>query len=292
MTLSLYLFLHLQRKKIWYMYALQHQRNKSADTTTWQVWCGVCIPDVPHATDTGTWPWQWWCSRHSALKWKCLNAVACWKMNSGIRRGRLVSLHTWTNTIFWVVVCDVMEPTWLQCATSTFTEEDTMKAMKMIDCARVKKKKVFSPDTLAFQNRFKEGVISLCLIFLYLILPSYRQQREKKRASHMAYWLLYSILTELLKQPCVLNPDKSWLLMTFLKAGIKSSWCISVLLHLDAMTESSFYSSDSQEAQTQLLGWNGEAQTQKATTSALTGDCHQQFGLEEWLHTLKCLCAS
>lgn len=80
--------------------------------------------------------------------------------------------------------------------------------------------------------------------------------------------------------------------MTFLKTGIKTSQCISVSLHLDALTESSFYSSESQEAQTQLLGWNGEAQTQKATASALSGDCHQQFGLEEWLHTLKCHCAN
>lgn len=38
------------------------------------------------------------------------------------------------------------------------------------------------------------------------------------------------------------------------------------------MGESSFYSSKSQEAQRQLLEWNGEAQSQKATASALSGD--------------------
>lgn len=58
------------------------------------------------------------------------------------------------------------------------------------------------------------------------------------------------------------------------------------------MRESRFYSSKSQEAQRQLLEWNGEAQSQKATASALSGDCHQQFGLKEWLLMLKCLCAA
>lgn len=54
--------------------------------------------------------------------------------------------------------------------------------------------------------------------------------------------------------------------MTFLKAGIKATYCISAffLLHLNAMRarerESRFYSSKSQETQEQLVEWNGEAQ--------------------------------
>lgn len=51
----------------------------------------------------------------------------------------------------------------------------------------------------------------------------------------------------------------------------------------------SFYSGKSQGAQRQLVEWNGEAQSQKATASALSGYCHQQFGLKEWLFVLKCL---
>ena len=36
--------------------------------------------------------------------------------------------------------------------------------------------------------------------------------------------------------------------------------------------------------------WNGTVKpSQKATASALSGDCHQQFGLKEWLLMLKCL---
>lgn len=78
--------------------------------------------------------------------------------------------------------------------------------------------------------------------------------------------------------------------MTFIKMEIKKA-PIDIFLHLDATREIRFYCSKSQEAQRQLLEWSGEAKSQKATASALSGDCHQQFGLKEWLLMLKCLCA-
>ncbi len=225
------------------------------------------------------------CSRHSGSNaniWRA-NVVSSREMNTGIRGG-LASSIKWTTTIFWLS-CDVMEPTWLQCAMSTiWAGEDELKAMKMIDCMTLWRKWLLQ-DSIPFQNRSKK----LLNVF---IADRTTAKTANARNTHHTWHMLY-IESQLLTQTCALNPDNHWRLMTFLKAGIKATYCIMVFfLHLDAMRESRFYSSKSQEAQRQLLEWNGEALSQKATASALSGDCHQQFGLKEWLLMLKCLCAS
>lgn len=78
---------------------------------------------------------KWLCSclsRANVNIWRA-NVVSSQEMSTGIRGGQASSI-TCATTILGLS-CDVMEPTWLQCALSTaWALEETLKAMTVIDC--------------------------------------------------------------------------------------------------------------------------------------------------------------
>lgn len=208
---------HLEKKKIRYMHTLQHQLNTGTDKS---------IPSMMWRVH----PWRltrdgyrnmtkWLCSCHSAANvnvWRA-NVVSSREMNSGVRGGRQTSFGYMNKHNFWVVIwCDGVNMT-STCNVNGYwggynkgNENDWLWG----------EKNVFSPDILPFQNDFKEGVISL---FNISISDSTISQTAKGRNARHTWHTDCYTLTELLKQPCVLNPDKGWLLMTFLKTGIRTS---------------------------------------------------------------------
>lgn len=186
-------------------------------------------------------------SRANVNIWRA-NVVSSQEMSTGIRGGQACSITCATTSLG--LSCDVMEPTWLQCALSTaWALEETLKAMKMIDCMTLGR---MSSHKITSLFQISKRSCNLPVSHFHIWFYNLKRSKCKAGTSLVAYAVhLISII----------NADNRWWLMTFLKAGIKATYCISAFfLHLDAMRESRFYSSKSQETQEQLVEWNGEAQ--------------------------------